>query len=72
MERTLFFDHCGPLIKYTRDGLGEWLTVDDLNPQTHVEFKLTPWELLRFGFKCIWAAVTASWKWSGASDQHSP
>ena len=57
LKRTLHFDHCGPMVQYKRDAFGEWLSVDDLNPETHIHFKMTPWELLRFGLKCIRAAV---------------
>jgi hypothetical protein len=57
LSTTLLFDPSGPLVKYKRDAFGEWLSIDDLNPEKHIHFRLTPWQLLRFGFKCIWAAI---------------
>ncbi|WP_371422892.1 hypothetical protein [Tardiphaga sp.] len=54
---TLFFNAAGPMIKYERDAFGETLRVEDLNPQKEIAFRITPMELLKFGFKCIWAAV---------------
>ena len=54
---TLFWHQTGPLIKYERDALGEWFTVEDLNPENRIHFKLSPIELLGFGFRCIWAAI---------------
>jgi len=54
---TLFWHPTGLRIRYERDAFGETLLVDDLNPETHIKFRLTPMELLGLGFKCIWAAV---------------
>lgn len=54
---TLFWHPAGLKIRYERDAFGEWLKVDDLNPEAHITFKLTPSELLRLGLKCIWAAI---------------
>ena len=54
----LFWCGPGPRIRYDRHDLrGEMLHVDDLNPENHISFRMTPVELLKFGFKCIWAAV---------------
>lgn len=57
IERTLFWTGAGPRIRYKRDAFGETLTVDDLNPENKISFRLSPAGLLRLGFKCIWAAV---------------
>lgn len=54
---TLFWCHSGPKISYHRDAFREWLTVEDLNPENSIEFSLTPFELFKLGFKCLWAAV---------------
>jgi len=56
-ERILFWCGPGPRIRYKRDAIGDMLHVDDLNPENHIGFRMTPVELLRFGFKCIWAAI---------------
>jgi hypothetical protein len=53
---TLFWHPAGLKISYHRDAFREWLVVDDLNPEQHIEFSMTPLELLRLGFKCISAA----------------
>ena len=55
---TLYWHPTGPRIRYERDAFGETLTIDDLNPENKISFRLTPLELLRLGFKCIWAAVS--------------
>lgn len=54
---TLFWCPSGPKISYHRDAFREWFTVEDLNPENSIEFSMTPLELLRLGFKCIWAAI---------------
>ena len=54
---TLFWHQTGALVRYERDAFGERLIVEDLNPEKQIEIWMTPIELLRFGFKCIWAAV---------------
>ena len=33
------------------------VTVEDLNPENSIEFSMTPLELLKLGFRCIWAAI---------------
>ena len=55
--RTLYWHPTGPRIRYQRDAFGETFMVDDLNPENHIVFRLTPMELLSLGFKCIWAAI---------------
>ncbi len=55
---TLLFMPEGPMIEYNRDAFGEYLVVKDLNPEAVIHFKLTPIQLLKFGFNCIWAAIT--------------
>lgn len=59
---TLFWHTAGLKISYQRDAFGEWLAVSDLNPETKIEFRITPIELLRLGFKCIWAAIWPTYK----------
>ncbi len=54
--KTLYWHPTGPMLRYSRDMFGEMLHVDDLNPENHIEFRLTPIELLKLGFKCIAAA----------------
>ena len=53
MKRTLLFFHEGPMITYEYDFNGEYLHIADLNPEAHIQFRLTPIQLLVFGLKCI-------------------
>ena len=54
---TLFWHPTGLLIRYDRDAFDEILTIEDLNPEVKLRYRMTPMELLKFGFKCIWAAI---------------
>ena len=49
----LFFDHAGPLMHY-EPGI---LHIKDLNPERHLQWRMSKGELLRLGWRCIWAAV---------------
>lgn len=51
---TLFWHETGPLIRY-RDGL---LHVEDLNPEVKTQWRMSRWEMLRLGWRCIRAAIT--------------
>lgn len=53
---TLYWHNAGLKIAYRRDAFNEWLEIEDLNPETHIHFQMSPIELLKLGFKCIWAA----------------
>lgn len=54
MDRTtLFFSPSGLMLSY-REGV---LYVDDLNPEAHIAFRMTPKELLALGWRCICAAL---------------
>lgn len=50
---TLFWDATGPLLAY-RAGV---LRIEDLNPEISTRWRMSRWEMLRLGFRCIWAAV---------------
>jgi hypothetical protein len=50
---TLFFDHAGPMIRYT-DGV---LRMDDLNPQSTMRWRMSRLEMLALGWRCIVAAL---------------
>lgn len=49
---TLFWDQTGPLVKYD----GETLTIDDLNPEQHMCWRVSRWELFKLGMKAIAAS----------------
>lgn len=51
----LFIDETGPLIKYESD----MLTIEDLNPQTMIRWKMSRLEMLKLGWRCLKAAVFA-------------
>ncbi len=50
---TLLFFNAGPMIKFEDEYAGTFLHVEDLNPEAHIRFRLTPMELLAFGLKCV-------------------
>lgn len=49
---TLFSDPCGPRIYYAI----ETLSIDDLNPEQHLCWHLSRWEMFKLGVKAIVAA----------------
>jgi hypothetical protein len=51
---TLFYDQTGPLVTY-QNGV---LYVSDFNPQLDTKWKMSRWELLRFGLKAIRASCS--------------
>lgn len=53
---TLLFKPEGPLLTYTHDSI---LHIDDLNPEAHMTWYLTPVELARLGFCCMCVAWLA-------------
>jgi hypothetical protein len=50
---TIFWHPTGPLVKY-ESGL---LHVQDLNPEVKTKWTMTRGEMLRFGWRCMVAAV---------------
>jgi hypothetical protein len=50
---TLFLDHTGPLVRYD----GDLLYIDDLNPSVETRWRMTRGEMIRFGWRCIVAAL---------------
>lgn len=57
MKQTLIWMPEGPKISYEWDIAGEYLHIEDLNPEKHIRFRFTPIELLRFGLKCVWRSM---------------
>ncbi len=55
-RKTLYWSGPGPMVSYEWDINGEYLVVEDLNPENKIEFRFTPMQLLRLGMKCISAA----------------
>lgn len=51
---TIFWHPTGPLVKYA-DGL---LHIEDLNPEVKTKWCMSRMEMLRFGWRCIRAAVS--------------
>ena len=56
MTRKLFFDQSGPYVayEYSRGGV---LHIEDLNPHIKTKWVMSRWELFRFGWRCVWAAL---------------
>jgi hypothetical protein len=50
---TLFVDPTGPLVYYTGGTFG----VEDLNPEGRMRWRMSRWEMLKLGCRCIVAAV---------------
>lgn len=50
---TLFFDHSGPMILYA----GGVLRIEDLNPEKRIRWRMSRWEMLWLGLRCVAAAV---------------
>jgi len=57
MKQTLMWMPEGPKISYEWDFAGEYLHVEDLNPENSIRFRFTPTELLAFGLKCVWRSM---------------
>jgi hypothetical protein len=51
---VLFWNKAGPRIAYTADGA---LKIDDLNPEQHMRWTMTRWELHKLGWCMIWASI---------------
>jgi hypothetical protein len=54
---TLLFFYEGPMIKFEDEYADTFLHVEDLNPEAHIRFRLSPLELFTFGLKCIWRSM---------------
>jgi hypothetical protein len=50
---TLFWDPTGPLVYYTGGTFG----VEDLNPSGRMRWRMSRWEMLCMGLRCVWASV---------------
>jgi hypothetical protein len=50
---TIWWHPTGPKLSYD-DGV---LHVYDLNPEQHIRWRMTRWELVKVGFGCILAAI---------------
>lgn len=50
---TLFWHPTGPLMRYQ----AKTLFIDDLNPEQHTKWRMSRFEMLRLGWRCIVAAL---------------
>jgi hypothetical protein len=48
-DATLFWHPTGPKISYG----GGMLKVSSLNPETHIQFRMSAKEMLRLGWRCV-------------------
>ena len=51
---TLFWDATGPLMRYAH-GI---LRIEDLNPQNEMTWRMSRFEMLSLGLRCILAALS--------------
>lgn len=52
---TLFRHSTGPMMKY----VGGVLYIDDLNPESHLAWRMTRWEMFRTGLQFL---VASGWR----------
>lgn len=52
---TIYTDNTGPLVHYA-DGI---LHIEDLNPEVSTNWRMSRWEMVKLGFKAIFAAIAA-------------
>lgn len=45
----------GPLLSWQ----DQTFKIDDLNPELHVRWLMSRWELFKVGLCCLWAAIRA-------------
>lgn len=53
--KALYWDRTGPRVNYE----GGLFSVDDLNPETSIKFKLSRWEAFALGCYLAWRALTS-------------
>lgn len=52
---TIYWHPTGPLIYFTGTTMG----IEDLNPEAKMRWRMSRTEMLRIGWRCIVAAITA-------------
>ena len=50
---TIFLSRTGPLLRYC-DGA---LDIEDLNPEMKRQWRMSRWEIMVVGLRCLWAAI---------------
>jgi hypothetical protein len=53
--KTIFSDATGPLVQYG----GGTLYIADLNPEIETRWRMSRWEMVKFGFAALFAALAA-------------
>jgi hypothetical protein len=56
LMRTIFFAHTGPMVRYD----GDLIHINDLNPEFSTRWRMSRWEMVKFGFKAIAAGIFGS------------
>ena len=49
----LFIHHTGPMMKFE----GEFLYIEDLNPEIKTQWRMSRWEMFKLGWRCILCAI---------------
>jgi hypothetical protein len=52
-SKTIFCDPTGPMIKYGSDTM----KIADLNPEVETKWRMSRWEMVKLGWRCIVAAL---------------
>lgn len=50
---TLYWHNVGPLLRY-QHGM---LQVEDLNPEVRTQWRMTRWDMVKLGWRCIVASL---------------
>jgi hypothetical protein len=53
---TIYWHQTGPAIRYD----GSLLVIEDLNPELRTQWRMSRWEMVRTGWRFIWAARLSS------------
>ena len=54
---TLFHCPTGPMLRYKREKYFNKLEIYDLNPEVHIKWSVSRWEMFKIGLKCCIAAI---------------
>lgn len=52
---TIYWHETGPLVRY----MGGFLLIHTLNPEMKTKWRMSRWEMVKFGLRCIWVALRA-------------
>jgi hypothetical protein len=50
---VIFWTGAGPRLSYENG----FLNIDDLNPEHHLHWRMSRWEMIKIGLRCVFAAL---------------